>query len=131
MLPIFSKINNELRVIHIQPLAPPKPRSGEPCNGCGVCCLVAPCPLGMLLSGRRNGACKALRWDAGQRLYRCGALLQPALAGESVLPPSLRFLSRPLAALAHRWIAAGMGCDSNLEAGMQGHIADNPATPTE
>jgi hypothetical protein len=127
---VFFKTKNAAQVIHIQPLAPPKPRPGQACNGCGVCCLVAPCPLGMLLSGRRHGACQALRWDEGQHLYRCGALLQSAQGGQGVLPPSLRFLSRPLSALAQRWIAAGIGCDSDLEVS-QRHIADNPATPPE
>jgi hypothetical protein len=127
----FLKIRNEAQVIHIQPLAPPKPRGGEPCNGCGVCCLVAPCPLGMLISGRRHGACKLLRWDDGHKLYRCGVLLNPAPHGQGVLPPWLGWLSRPLAMLAHRWIAAGSGCDSNLEVMPQPRIADNSTTPTE
>jgi hypothetical protein len=130
MAPVFSKIKNETRVIHIQPLAPFKPRPGQACNGCGVCCLAAPCPLGMLLSGRSHGACQALRWDEHQHLYRCGALLRHEPADPGVLPRPLRFLSRPLSVLAQRWIATGTGCDSSLEV-QQLHIADNPATPPE
>jgi hypothetical protein len=49
-------------VIRIEPLAPVKPATGSPCNGCGVCCLAEPCPLGMLVSRRRHGRCSALRW---------------------------------------------------------------------
>ena len=55
-------------VVWLQPSAPPKPAEGAPCNGCGLCCLAEPCPLGMLVSRRRTGACTALRWsDADQR----------------------------------------------------------------
>ena len=51
-------------VVWLQPSAPPKPAEGAPCNGCGLCCLAEPCPLGMLVSRRRTGACVALRWRA-------------------------------------------------------------------
>jgi hypothetical protein len=86
-----------MRVILIEPEAPSKPAPGEPCNGCGVCCLSEPCPIGMLVSRKRSGACSALQWDAAGRRYRCGVAQH-------------RF---PLiAALARRWIAAGSGCDS-------------------
>ena len=36
------------QVVHWHPEAPPKPPEGAPCNGCGLCCLAEPCPLGML-----------------------------------------------------------------------------------
>ncbi len=107
------------RVIHIQPAAPPKPAAGQPCNGCGVCCLYEPCPLGRLLSRRRQGACRALHWDAAQSRYCCGALSQPRAAlriawpgAPSWLVPALVFCLRRL---APRWIAAGQGCDCHLE----------------
>ena len=64
-------------VIHIHPLAPAKPAFGAACNGCGVCCLSQPCPVGMLVSRRRSGACDALRWDESATIYRCG-LIDPA-----------------------------------------------------
>jgi len=37
-------------VILIHPEAPAKPPLGAPCNGCGVCCLAEPCPVGVLVS---------------------------------------------------------------------------------
>ncbi len=105
------------RTIHIEPAAPSKPVAGAPCNGCGVCCLAEPCPLGQLLSGRRRGACTALRWEGG--LYRCGALSAPQAVLAQGLPRGLRALAGPLALLlvplARRWIAAGHGCDCSLE----------------
>jgi hypothetical protein len=88
-------------VIRIHAQAPAKPAWGEPCNGCGVCCLSEPCPVGVLVSWRRRGACAALHWDAGAERYRCG-LLDPARPWRS--------------AIVRRWIAAGRGCDSDAQA---------------
>jgi len=84
------------QVIRIHPDAPAKPRSGAACNGCGVCCLAEPCPLGIVVSRRTRGACAALQWD-GLR-YRCGLV-------ESAGPRLARAL--------RRWIGAGRGCDSS------------------
>jgi hypothetical protein len=107
------------QVIHIHPEAPTKPALGAPCNGCGLCCLVAPCPLGMVLSGRRTGACDALRWQAETGVYRCGAITEPRAVLRLALPASLGVLafvlSPLLGRLARRWIAAGVGCDSSLQ----------------
>lgn len=109
--------------ILIHPDAASKPTPGAPCNGCGVCCLVEPCPLGMVLSRRRRGACVALRWDDEVHQYRCGALTEPTGVLREVLPELLTrrapWLSVRLAPVlrrhAKRWIAAGQGCDSSVE----------------
>ncbi len=107
------------KTILIESLAPRKPAVGAPCNGCGVCCLVQPCPLGMVISHRRTGACAALLWDGGRSVYRCGAVARPQAALHTALPACLRrlipWLAPVLARLARRWIAAGRGCDSALE----------------
>ncbi|MDI4632358.1 hypothetical protein J7U46_04795 [Pelomonas sp. V22] len=95
----------EQRVILIHTKAPPKPALGATCNGCGVCCLAEPCPVGMLLSLKRRGACTALRWDDAAGRYACGALLSAPW---------------PLKRLMRRWIAAGVGCDAELEASAPG-----------
>jgi hypothetical protein len=93
-------------VIHLHAEAPAKPPTGQACNGCGVCCAWAPCPLGMLLSRRRTGPCRALTWDS-QR-YRCGVLTEP----RRHLPWLPAGLARRL---AWRWIAAAQGCDAELD----------------
>jgi hypothetical protein len=98
------------RVILLHLEAPPKPAEGAPCNGCGVCCAAQPCPLGMLLSRRRHGACAALRWDDLQARYLCDALDRP----QRWLPWLPAKWAR---ALALRWIAAARGCDSDLQTG--------------
>ena len=98
------------RVIHIQPAAPAQPALGAPCNGCGVCCLAEPCPLGQVISRKRHGACDALRFDDLQSVYRCGAITDAA----GVLGPRWRWAAPVLEKLARRWIAAGVGCDAAL-----------------
>jgi hypothetical protein len=107
------------RIIPVQAAAPSKPAVGLPCNGCGVCCLYEPCPLGQVLSRRRHGACAALRWDGPTVRYVCGAVTQPRAVLQAALPRGLRWsgvLFVPvLSRLARRWIAAGQGCDCDLE----------------
>jgi hypothetical protein len=110
-----------IQVIHIHPQAPIKPEWGVACNGCGVCCLSEPCPLGVVLSRRRRGACSAVQWNEALGLYRCGAIVAPRQVIEVGLAPHWFWLGRPLAwvlgRLARRWIAAGVGCDSSVETG--------------
>lgn len=106
-------------IIHVEPEAGSKPPLGAPCNGCGVCCLVEPCPLGVLLSRRRLGACVALRWQVDVAQYRCGAILAPHALLTQCLPRALMPL-RPLLGWvlqrgAQRWVAAGQGCDCELD----------------
>lgn len=98
------------QVIRIHPEAPPKPPETAPCNGCGVCCAAQPCPVGVLVSGSRRGACRALAWSSGEGRYRCQLVADP----RAVLP----WLPRTLAPLARRlvlrWISAASGCDSDF-----------------
>jgi hypothetical protein len=128
-------MTNPRQTIHIHPGAPQKPSEGRPCNGCGVCCLTEPCPLGVLLSGRRQGACKALRWSEGGLVYRCGAINEPKDVLSRALPQWLRpiatGLSPLMARLAKRWIAVGQGCDSSLEvASVAGSSSPPGISPT-
>ena len=108
------------QVIYLQLLAPPKPALGQPCNGCGLCCLAEPCPLGMLISRRRSGACAALVWREREQRYDCAAahLAEPLVRRR--LPRWMGPWRRTLAQLARRWalraIAAGQGCDAQMQA---------------
>lgn len=87
--------------------APAKPLEGEPCNGCGVCCIMARCPMAWLLLPLGKGACPALEWRDDELRYRCGLVLSPG--------DHLAWLPRRWQARASRWlarrIAAGTGCD--------------------
>lgn len=97
------------RVILLHALAPAKPATGEPCNGCGWCCAAEPCPLGALLSRRRRGACVALLWSHEERRYRCGAVSDPK--------QFVRWLPAAwLRRAALRWISAAKGCDADITA---------------
>ena len=69
--------------------------------------------MGMLLSGKRLGACRALTWHEAESTYRCGVLSDP----DRWLPGLGAPLKGWTQALARRWIAAGVGCDSDLLAG--------------
>lgn len=79
---------------------PPKPREGRPCNGCGLCCIVEPCPVARILYGEDVQApCPALIID--QHRSWCGVVVaEPRINPE-----------RPLA-LA---MGIGTGCDSYVE----------------
>ena len=98
------------QIIHIHPEAPSKPPEGAPCNGCGVCCLAEPCPVGMLVSRKRRGACELLRWSDEQGRYVCGLLAEPHTGDGAA-----SWMRRAWYAWARRLISAGSGCDASLE----------------
>ena len=78
-----------------------------------------PCPLGVLLSGRRSGECLALRWQPTSRLYRCGAITSAAEVVQASLPRfalgAVPLLTWLLGRVARRWVAAGIGCDCDVQ----------------
>jgi hypothetical protein len=98
------------QVIRLHPDAPPKPSETAPCNGCGVCCAAEPCPVGVLVSGRRTGACAALLWKSDAGRYRCGLVGAPTQVLRWLPAAAAPLVSR----LARRWISAASGCDSSL-----------------
>lgn len=119
------------QVIHIHPDAPAKPPEGAPCNGCGVCCLAEPCPVGMVVSRKRHGACVALVWSEVAGRYHCGLMLAAGSEAVEAGPVAARALLRwpkPVRALALRWvrrlISAGSGCDASLEVGADPSAGD-------
>lgn len=101
---------SSFQTIHLHRDAPPKPATGAACNGCGLCCAAEPCPLGMLVSWRRQGACDALQWQPEPPRYVCGLLAEP----RRHLPAFAGFAAPWLRALAARGISAGTGCDADL-----------------
>jgi hypothetical protein len=96
------------RIVMIQPLAPAHPGVGQPCNGCGLCCLWKPCPVGVVITRKTLGPCRALDWSAEQAVYRCGLLTSP----HTFVPWLPQAVVRRV---ARRWIAADTRCDANLE----------------
>ncbi|MBI2732700.1 MAG: hypothetical protein HYX44_05175 [Aquabacterium sp.] len=103
------------QVIHIHPEAPAKPAVGEPCNGCGVCCLAEPCPVGVIVSRKRHGACKALVWSQSDGRYFCGLLVGAASGSGNAGAWWRRWARAAWLRWARRMISAGSGCDASLE----------------
>lgn len=100
------------RIVLIHAAAPAKPPQGEACNGCGLCCAHAPCPLGILLTRQTRGPCAALQWDEPGQHYRCGVLADPPR-----WLPALKLVPAAAArSLVARWIGAAQGCDAALVA---------------
>ncbi|MGL6042100.1 MAG: hypothetical protein ACRC01_13000 [Deefgea sp.] len=65
----------------------------------------------MLISRKRRGRCDTLLWDENQVRYLCGVVIQP----DVYFPFKYPWLNRLISRLARRWIAAGMGCDSDSQ----------------
>jgi hypothetical protein len=102
-------------IIQIHAAAPTKPELGQACNGCGVCCLAEPCPVGILISRRRHGACKALLWSEHLARYQCGMLSAPLqILGWHAKGRGRQLLARLLSRWSARLISAGTGCDATL-----------------
>lgn len=99
------------QTIPIHPDAPDKPAWGSLCNGCGVCCAAEPCPVGVLVTGRRKGVCRALDWQDADRRYVCGMVTAPG----RYLGVDHRWLNAAVSAMTRRLISAGSGCDSDAE----------------
>ena|SRR5215213_522630 len=57
-------------------IKPAKPLYGDPCNGCGLCCLSEQCPISLDMFGD-VGICPALV-DEGER-WSCGLIVKPEL----------------------------------------------------
>jgi hypothetical protein len=81
--------------------APEKPRMGTPCNGCGMCCRMEVCGIGVMAYGDDVRApCPGLRWT-GQN-YRCSIVEM-----EAVLPLEKVFASA---------LGIGKGCCASDDA---------------
>lgn len=91
--------------------APAQPAMGQPCNGCGLCCLAEPCPLGMLVSGRRHGACVALRWLPGADTSGTSDTAGGADADGALDGPEASVVARPAAGRQAGRYVCGMVAD--------------------
>ncbi len=57
------------------PYRPEKPKYGNPCNGCGVCCQLQRCYFSAEIFGAGPGPCPALEDENGRAW--CGVLRHP------------------------------------------------------
>lgn len=108
------------QIVTLPAEAPDKPVLGAPCNGCGLCCAAELCPLGRAMFRKSRGPCPALVWRAADKRHVCGL----ATAPNDHLSRLPRFLAPLFVRLARRWIAAGIGCDSDVSAAI---LPANPA----
>lgn len=100
----------------------PKPEIGNPCNGCGLCCITTTCAAGSFVMGlvinygeRAAGPCRAMIEQDGKIV--CGIMLRPRdWTGAKGAADDLR---RDFGML----IGAGLGCD---DAGDESDETANP-----
>lgn len=69
----------------------------------------------MLVSLKREGACRALQWSEDDRQYRCGMLVHPTRYVGLRTFKAEGILNRLIRRYARRMIAAGIGCDADIE----------------
>lgn len=88
-----------------------KPPHGQPCNGCGQCCMDELCPLAVAVFGEPwERACPALEPN-GER-FACGLIVHPMVyAMRQTLLHGVALMS----AAAGHLTGAGRGCDAQLD----------------
>lgn len=86
----------------------PKPAYGDPCNGCGMCCIAVQCPLSLALFGEQK-LCPALE-QAGRALA-CGLVRNTA----DYVPDLPSWGGPALTEAFGLMLGAGAGCDGQEE----------------
>lgn len=68
---------------------PRKPTFGDPCNGCGLCCVATACGMALTVisTARKGQSCPALEWEGGRSW--CGLVRHPT-----------RYIDKPVHVLA-------------------------------
>ncbi len=95
------------------PNLPPKPREGERCNGCGICCAVEVCTIGKAAFPGAPAPCPALKLAPdGSRTYCLIVQVEAESGRPTILADAL---------------GVGKGCDSDAAAGTT-LIYERPAT---
>lgn len=85
---------------------PRKPRQGETCNGCGLCCAVELCGLAVELLGAGSVPCPAMEIGSGR--FWCGLVRRPSRYLDT--PP---IGDRALGPLMRMALSIGEGCDAD------------------
>jgi hypothetical protein len=87
-----------------------KPKHGEECNRCGLCCIGSLCPLGMKVFNRAIGPCPALSFDENKQSI-CGLAATPEkFAPMTALKKGIAVAQEAAAHL----IGTGFGCDCRI-----------------
>lgn len=89
---------------------PAYPGKTYPCNGCGMCCLIEPCPASLEVFGANSQVCPALEFEEGR--YWCGLMRHPEQHGATL--PELEAIAPGASTQYHKaLIGADVGCDSD------------------
>lgn len=87
---------------------PAKPLYGQPCNGCGLCCLMEQCPISVEVFGP-SAVCPALEsLPAGG--FTCGLIARPRHYLEAKTPELADLMGETFGVM----LGAGTGCDGVL-----------------
>ncbi|MFT4012323.1 MAG: hypothetical protein QM682_02760 [Paracoccus sp. (in: a-proteobacteria)] len=84
-----------------------KPPHGQPCNGCGLCCMAERCPLAVVVFGPGD-RCPALEDQGGLR-FGCGLIANPLRYAPRLVK---RHGGAAVSAAAAVLVGAGHGCDA-------------------
>jgi hypothetical protein len=90
----------------VGPGPPRKPAEGEACNGCGLCCAIALCPLAAEFLDAAEPPCPAMEFADGR--FWCGLARRPSRYFGT--PASGNRLIRPMVQQA---LSIGEGCDAS------------------
>ncbi len=85
---------------------PRKPAEGQSCNGCGLCCAIALCPLAVELLEAAKAPCPAMEFAEGR--FWCGLARRP-----SRYLGTPRFSDRLLGPMIRTALDIGEGCDAS------------------
>src|SRR5882672_9879651 len=91
-----------------------KPKHGEPCNGCGLCCMMSICDLGQDVFKREAipGPCPALRQNKEDPTkYHCGLIADPATYAPE---RTTIYGAETMSMGAEILVGAGVGCDARI-----------------
>lgn len=86
-----------------------KPAYGQPCNGCGKCCMDMLCPLAKHVFDARSGRCPALFLSANGK-WSCGLVFSPR--DHAPVRAAIVANDGELGVAAKTLIGAGIGCDA-------------------
>jgi hypothetical protein len=104
--PYGRELTNDAEACNGVEELPGKPHEGEACNGCGLCCAVALCPLAVEFLDEAAAPCPAMEFSDGR--FWCGLLRHPSRYFGT--PGFSDRLIRPMIEAA---LDIGGGCDAS------------------
>jgi hypothetical protein len=86
--------------------APEKPRWGDPCNGCGLCCASETCRIARQFMGAMVAPCPAMEFEGGR--FWCGLVRTP----HKYLAETHPWIDDSIRSSFMLVLGVGRGCDS-------------------